>query len=65
MPKDLSDNIKASVPLLVAIQYLAPMYFENFFSNSVIFFPSVKSVVLINFFHSAKIYFVFANSNGR
>ena len=34
--KDFNDKISASVPLFVEIQYLVPINFANFFSNSII-----------------------------
>ena len=33
MPSDFKDKIKASVPLLVEMQYFTPMNFPNSFSN--------------------------------
>ena len=40
---DFKERNNASVPLFVAIEYLEPIYFENFFSNSFTYFPKVKS----------------------
>ena len=67
MPKDFKERIKASVPLLVDMQYLAPINFAKSNSNFATYSPSVKSVLAIRPFQLLIILFVFEglNSSGK